>query len=289
LQLSNGATITADFFVDSTGFSRVLISKLGARWIDWSDRLPLTSAIAYSTPQNDTIKPYTSATTYSEGWHWTIPLQSRNGCGFLYNNAMTDDATVEALLPSTAYDVRKIKFTPGYLDRSFIGNCLTIGLASGFVEPLEATSIHSTIGQLFLWLKDFHSMSNNQQHMERLWTRHHSDYWHSVLDWIQLHYCNAVPQGKFWTHMATVEKTNKVKEILDLCQVRMPRSSDLDNPYLIWQHSLTMNILQGNGLLSADLARHELELFDLTEHGQQLYQMPRPYVQGKGSTVNVYR
>jgi hypothetical protein len=289
LMLSNGSEITADFYVDSTGFSRVLISKLGAKWIDWSTHLPLTSALAYSLPQDEIIKPYTSATTYTEGWHWTIPLQTRKGCGFLYNSSLSSKSDIELLLPKNAYDARTVQFTPGYLDRSFIGNCLTVGLASGFVEPLEATSIHSTIGQLFLWLKDFHSMSNNQHYIERLWIRHHKDYWNSVLDWIQLHYCNASASGKFWTHMANVEKTDKVKEILELIQVRLPRNSDLDNPYLIWQHSLTMNILQGNDLLSPDIAQQELELFNLHTHGEEMYHAVKPYIQGKESNVSVYR
>jgi hypothetical protein len=89
--------------------------------------------------------------------------------------------------------------------------------------------------------------------------------------------------------MAGVEKTDKVKEILDLIQVRLPRNSDLDNPYLIWQHSLTMNILQGNDLLSPDIAQQELKLFNLYQYGEETYHAVKPYIQGKESNANVYR
>jgi tryptophan halogenase len=290
LVLSNGNIVQGDLYIDATGFSRVLISKLGAKWRDFSSKLPLTSALAYSVPKDDIIQPYTSATTYPSGWHWTIPLQNRKGCGFLYNADIDTVEDIKKYLPDNAYDVRTIKFTPGCLDRSFIGNCLAVGLSSGFVEPLEATSIHSTIIQLWLWVKDFHSNNGHLSHAEKLWNKHHNDYWHSVLDWIQLHYCNVSAKGKFWDHMATVERTERVKEILDLCKLRTPRSGDLDNPYLIWQHSLTMNILQGNNVLDPQLAQYELDSFNIEPYARHLYAKSRSAkIQGYASNAEFYR
>lgn len=275
LVLSDGTSLKGTFYIDATGFARVLMNKLGAKFIDFSKYLPLTSAVAYSRPQDPVIKPYTTVTAYSEGWHWTIPLQDRNGCGFLYNNSITKREEINQFLPQGAFDVRDIKFTPGFLDRSFIGNCLAIGLASGFVEPLEATSIHGTIAQLWVWLKEFHHPTDLVKFSEKSWTRHHQDYWYSVLDWIQLHYVGVSTNGKFWDHMKTVEKTDKVNEIIDLCKTRMPRPSDFDNPYLIWQHTLTMNILQGNNVLDSKVAQQELDLYELHDYAKRQYDLAK--------------
>lgn len=290
LLLSDNTKISGTFYIDATGFARVLMKKLGANWIDFSKKLPLTSAIAYSVPQDKIIKPYTTATAYSEGWHWTIPLQDRKGCGFLYNSNITSRETINKLLPQDAFDVREIKFVPGFLDKSFIGNCLAVGLASGFVEPIEATSIHSTIVQLWTWLKEFHVPNDSVKFAEKSWTRHHQSYWNSVLDWVQLHYVGVSAKGPFWDFMQTVEKTDKVKEILDLCKTRIPRSTDLDNPYLIWQHSLTINILQGNGILSPDIAQYELDLYELNNYARNLFNQAKNIkIQGIDNNASFYR
>lgn len=148
LTLDNTQQINADLFIDATGQRALLIEQtLNTGFVDWSHYLPCDSAVAVQSQGTSELKPYTRSIAHSAGWQWQIPLQSRIGNGLVYcSRYLSDDAATQLLLknlpaePITA--PRVIKFKTGRRLKQWHKNVVSVGLASGFLEPLESTSIH---------------------------------------------------------------------------------------------------------------------------------------------------
>nr|WP_294809978.1 tryptophan halogenase family protein [uncultured Sphingomonas sp.] len=148
LRLDGERSIAGDLFIDCTGFRGVLIADaLGVGYEDWSHWLPCDRALAVPSARAEDFTPYTRATAHKAGWQWRIPLQHRTGNGIVYSSdALSDDEAAAQLLanldgPALA-DPRPLRFTPGKRRAFWQTNVIAVGLASGFLEPLESTSIH---------------------------------------------------------------------------------------------------------------------------------------------------
>jgi len=148
LQLADGRVCKADLYIDCSGFRGLLIEQaLGAGYVDWSHWLPMDRAIAVPTQSCGPPTPFTRSTAGTAGWRWRIPLQHRTGNGHVYSSAFIgdDDATEQllgALDAPTLAEPRHLRFTTGRRRLSWNRNVVALGLASGFIEPLESTSIH---------------------------------------------------------------------------------------------------------------------------------------------------
>ncbi|MGA9658332.1 MAG: tryptophan halogenase family protein [Asticcacaulis sp.] len=148
LTTKDGERLTADFFVDCSGFYGYLSRKaLGGKFEDWSDYLPCDNAVTVQTARNTPPRLYTRSIAHSAGWRWEIQLQNRTGNGLVYDsNFMTDQAAMDLLMQSVEgepiTEPRKIGFQTGHLKAPWNKNCVAIGLSAGFLEPLESTSIH---------------------------------------------------------------------------------------------------------------------------------------------------
>jgi len=148
LHLENGERLEADLFIDCTGMRSLLLGQtLGVPFQDWSRWLPCDSAVAVQTEATGPAIPYTRSTAHAWGWQWRIPLQHRVGNGLVYSSRhITDEQATQALLThvqgKTLTQPRVIKFTPGQREDVWRRNVVAIGLSSGFLEPLESTSIH---------------------------------------------------------------------------------------------------------------------------------------------------
>ncbi len=148
LALSDERRIEGDLFIDCSGFGGLLIEQtLAAGYVDWSEWLPANRAIAIPTTRTPILPPMTRATARSAGWQWRIPLQHRTGNGYVFCDAFqSEDAALAELLATlegkATGDPRMLRFVAGYRRRQWVGNCISLGLASGFLEPLESTSIH---------------------------------------------------------------------------------------------------------------------------------------------------
>ena len=148
LTLDNTQQINGDLFIDATGQRALLIEQtINTGFVDWSHYLPCDSAVAVQSQGTSELKPYTRSIAHSAGWQWQIPLQSRIGNGLVYcSRYLSDDAATQLLLknlpaePITA--PRVIKFKTGRRLKQWHKNVVSVGLASGFLEPLESTSIH---------------------------------------------------------------------------------------------------------------------------------------------------
>ncbi|WP_439102981.1 tryptophan halogenase family protein [Congregibacter sp.] len=148
LTLESGQLIEGDFFVDCTGFRGLLIEQtLQAGFDDWSHWLPCDSALAVQTMNVQPPIPYTRSIAHEAGWQWRIPLQHRTGNGMVYcSKFWSRDEAEEKLRGNLEGELvtepRPIKFTTGTRKRHWVKNCVAVGLSSGFMEPLESTSIH---------------------------------------------------------------------------------------------------------------------------------------------------
>ena len=146
--LADGTRIAADLFIDCTGFRGLLIGeKLGAGFEDWGHWLPNDRAVAVPTAPAGPPVPFTRSTAHGAGWQWRIPLQHRTGNGHVYaSRHISDDEATATLLAhldgEPLAEPRLLRFRIGRRDCFWIGNCVALGLASGFMEPLESTSIH---------------------------------------------------------------------------------------------------------------------------------------------------
>ncbi|MFT7722368.1 MAG: tryptophan 7-halogenase [Roseateles sp.] len=148
LQLENGARIEGDLFVDCTGFRALLLGEtLGVGYEDWSHWLPCDRAVAVQTRSVREASPYVDVTAHPFGWQWRIPLQHRVGNGLVYSSREMSDADAPEVLARHVEGEllaapRVLRFRPGRREKAWVGNCVAIGLSSGFLEPLESTSIY---------------------------------------------------------------------------------------------------------------------------------------------------
>ncbi|UUL82480.1 tryptophan halogenase family protein [Sphingomonas qomolangmaensis] len=148
LVLADGRRIEGDLFLDCSGFASLLVGEaLGVGWVDWSHWLPCDRAVAVASAADTAPLPLTRSIAHAAGWQWRIPLRHRTGNGRVFCSAYLseDEATAELLAsletPPTA-EPRVLRFSTGHRQAFWAQNCVALGLASGFMEPLESTSIH---------------------------------------------------------------------------------------------------------------------------------------------------
>ena len=146
--LADGRRVGGDLFIDCSGFRGLVIEQaLQAGYEDWTRYLPCDRALAVPCEGVSPLTPYTRATAREAGWQWRIPLQHRIGNGHVYCSAFMSDEQAAATLMGNLdgrelADPRPLRFTAGKRRNAWVRNCVALGLASGFMEPLESTSIH---------------------------------------------------------------------------------------------------------------------------------------------------
>lgn len=270
LILKNGDSFAADFFVDATGFSRVLMKKLGASWHSYKDKLPVDRAMPFlmKYKDNEKIKPVTKARAQKNGWMWEIPLLNRKGCGYVFSSEFLneDDAQreIEENLGCAVDPIRIIKFDSGRLNQLWIKNCLAVGLAAAFAEPLEATSIHTTIVQLENFVKDalkFDKISTCDSQIIDLYNRQHEFMYDLLKDFLVLHYHAGRNDTEFWRYINTESMlTEQVKEIIEISKIRMPNTYSFFPVSGIAGWPLWSFILAGTGNLSPAIVDKDIKI-----------------------------
>ena len=161
LHFESGKEIETDLVLDCTGFRKLLINKLyNVGWKSYQKNLPVNRAMPFFLKLDEkNISNYTLAWAQKNGWMWQIPTQERIGAGYVYCDDFTSPEEakieIEKVLGHEIEPRNDIKFTSGRIEKSWVKNCIAIGLASGFLEPLEATSIHSTLIQMILFATDY--------------------------------------------------------------------------------------------------------------------------------------
>ena len=221
----------ADFFIDSTGFKKLLISKLGAKWTSYQKYLPMNEAIAFPTPDPDEYTPYTLSKAMSSGWLWRIPTQGRCGNGYVFNNKYIDAEQAkkecEKYLGHKIEIGKNIKFEAGALDRAWIGNCVAVGLSSSFIEPLEASSIGTSIQQAFLLM---HFIINYQETDIELYNTRFKNIVENTRDFVLLHYLTGKKDSKFWKEFKP-DLPESLSKNLKKWKHRLPIQEDFSSVY----------------------------------------------------------
>ena len=202
--LTSGERIAGDLFIDCSGMRALLIGEtLGTAYEDWTHWLPCDRALAVQSERSaGALTPYTRSTAYDGGWQWRIPLQHRTGNGRVYCSAVvSDDAAAEGLLANLdglpITDPRPIRFTTGRRAEGWSHNVVAIGLASGFLEPLESTSIHliqSAISRLLKLLPGRRVRPSER----REYNRQFAFEMERIRDFIILHYTANERDEPFW-------------------------------------------------------------------------------------------
>ncbi|MDO3385662.1 tryptophan 7-halogenase [Gilvimarinus sp. SDUM040013] len=240
VELEEGTRIVGDFFIDCSGFKSLLIEgAMASDYIDWSHYLPCDRAIALPTEGISTPDPFTRATADNAGWRWRIPLQQRMGNGYVYSSAhASEDDVYEKLMAGAEgaplSDPKPLRFRTGHRQKFWEKNCVAIGLAGGFIEPLESTSIHlAQMGiqrLLNLWPGRGYNPAEIA-HYNRVMT---ADY-ERLRDFIVLHY-NATEREdtEFWRYvknMAIPDSLQATIEIFKGSGRLIPSPEDLFTPH----------------------------------------------------------
>lgn len=204
LELENGIRVEGDLFIDCSGFRGLLIEEaLGTGFEDWSHWLPCNRALAVPCENAGELTPYTRSTAHRAGWQWRIPLQSRIGNGHVYcSDFISDDEAAAVLLGNldgkAGAEPRPIRFTAGKRKKMWNRNVIAVGLASGFLEPLESTSIHLVQAAIDKIVTFFPDRGFSQPDVDEFNTQMDFEYTR-IRDFIILHYkLNHRDDSPFW-------------------------------------------------------------------------------------------
>jgi tryptophan halogenase len=255
-QYESGVNEEFDFFIDCSGFSSLLLGdSLNVPFVDKSSQVLTDTALALQVPTESEMEifPYTKATAHGAGWIWDIPLTTRRGTGLVYSSRhMSDD---EALKQFSRYhgkdlecsDVRKIPMKAGVREKFWEKNCVALGLAQGFVEPLEATSLFVTdfcagmIAKKFPVNKEeIHVFAKSSNDAAKL-------IWDRIFDFIQVHYYISDRRDtQFWRDVTeAVEVSDLLKERLDFWKYSSPQHTDFFSTFDFFHTGSYLAVLYG--------------------------------------------
>lgn len=222
LLLDDGSSLEGDLFIDCTGFRGLLIEEaLQTGYEDWSHWLPCDSAVAAQTERVGAPLPYTRTTALDSGWMWRIPLQHRTGSGYVFSSHFLEKekaqtTLLENLQSPPLHDPRSFHFRAGRRRQVWNKNCFALGLASGFLEPLESTSIsliQTGIAQLLTFFPD---RAFDPAMIAEVNRRHRHEL-ENIRDFIVLHYkLNRREDTEFWRHCRAMAIPDSLQHKIDL-------------------------------------------------------------------------
>jgi tryptophan halogenase len=222
LVFADGSRLGADLFIDCSGFRGVLIEQvLQTGYLQWTDVLPCDRAVAVPTEITSGRPPYTQAFARSAGWRWRIPLQHRAGNGYVYSSAFTSDSqAVDDLLSQvgakTLDEPRQLRFVTGRRKLLWNHNCVALGLASGFLEPLESTSIHLVMSGVYKLLEHFPDRSFDPLTIASYNAESIAEI-ERIRDFIVLHYClNQRDDAPLWRHCRSMQLPDSLQSRIEM-------------------------------------------------------------------------
>lgn len=223
LMTKEHGALTADLYIDCSGFRAMLIEgALGDRYVDWSDILLCDRALAAPLPHVPSMHPYTRSTALSAGWVWQIPLTHRVGNGYVFcSRYLSDDAAGRELAGLLNVELdklqpRAIKMRVGRRENSWRGNCIAVGLASGFVEPLESTGIFLIQRSIALLLSYFPDNGYDPRLVRRYNERMAATY-DEIRDFILAHYVlSQRADSPFWNDYRNIALPDSLRHLLEM-------------------------------------------------------------------------
>lgn len=275
--LDDGSRVGGDFFVDATGFRRLLMKKLNVGWVSYKDVLPVDRAMPFliDYKRGETAKPLTIAQAMNSGWMWKTPLQHRRGAGYVYSSEFLDEdgakKEVEEKLGHQIEPIAHLKFDSGKLEDFWHKNCLSMGLASSFIEPLEATAIHATVMQSIVFVREFMAPTKELT-MKPANIRFYNQRMHEMLDsykdFTVLHYQGKRDDTPFWRYIKEENlTTDVVEDYLEKSKSIIPNTFLFQDQYgvdALWKWSLA-----GLDYITKEDAKRQLEFYNIDKIGNQ--------------------
>ena len=252
ITLESGGSLSGDLFIDCTGFRGLLIGDaLGVDYLDWSHWLPANRAVAVGCEGTEPLLPYTKASARSAGWQWRIPLQHRTGNGHVYCDAFVSPGDAERTLLDNLDgkplgDPKHLRFTTGRRRELWHKNCVSLGLASGFLEPLESTSIHiiqSNVSRLVELFPDRGFDAANIAEYNRVVCKEYD----LIRDFLILHYkLTQRDDTEFWRACAAMEVPDSLTHKMELFKSGGRLFRD---PEDLFRESSWVQVMVGQGLV----------------------------------------
>lgn len=251
-----GEVLEFDFYVDCSGFASLLLGQtLEVPFVDKSRQILSDSALVQQVPfgEDAEIAPYTHALAHTAGWIWDIPVTHRRGTGFVYSSAhMSDDAAVQAFAKylgrsDADFSPRKIAMKIGYRKNFWSHNCVALGLAQGFVEPLEATSILLTDFAADTFARNFPRMSEDIAVLARHCNEVVEYTWERIIDFVQMHYLLSDRRDSdFWRDNAHNPHVSDVlQDRLARWKIAHPKKSDFFSRFDLFDVDNYLYVLYG--------------------------------------------
>ena len=266
-------TVDGDFVFDCSGFKRLIIGNFyKTPWKSYKKHLPVKRAMPFfiQNPSN-VIPPYTDSVAMKWGWMWKIPVQGRYGCGYVFDSdRLSDDEAKKELDLAIGYEVevpRIINFEPGRFEKIFEKNCMSIGLSSGFIEPLEATSIWTSIMMLHALTKNIGAVINRDQYAIDKINQRFVSMNDNTLGFVYFHYITKRSDTKFWTEFT---RDNTVPEslvnLLELSKHTIPAYDDFKLLGIDWTAKSFYACGNGQKFFNPEFAR---KIFDSLNTGRR--------------------
>jgi len=224
LSLDNGQSVEADLFIDCSGFKALIIEKaLGVSYLDWSHWLPCNRAVAMPCEKNGKLLPYTRSTARESGWQWRIPLQHRTGNGYVYSSEFSSDERALEVLHQHLDGARLAEPNPlrwinGRRQEAWHKNCVAIGLAGGFIEPLESTGIHLIQSAIAKLMSLFPDRGFAQKNIDSFNDQQAFEF-ERLRDFIILHYkMTERTDSEFWRYCKQMSIPDTLQHKIDMYQ-----------------------------------------------------------------------
>ena len=255
LTLKDGTVISGDFFVDCSGTRGLLISQaLDTGYEDWGHWLPCDRAMAVPSDRFQKTLPYTRSIAHSAGWQWRIPLQHRNGNGLVYSSKYySDDEAADILLNNldskAIAEPKIIPFRTGRTNKQWNRNVVAVGLSSGFLEPLESTSIHLIQSAIVRLITLFPHAGITTQLMDEYnrQSRYEFEY---IRDFIIMHYhLTERDDSDFWRGVRDMDVPERITEKIDLFRATGTLTKDNMDIFL---ESSWLQVMLGQGIMPED-------------------------------------
>jgi tryptophan 6-halogenase len=259
--ISEDNTYEADFFIDCSGFARLLLNQVyQIPWVSYSEYLPLNSAISFATDEMEEYNKYTKSTARNAGWSWTIPTQSKTGNGYVYCDQFIDrdeaHREMEEAYGQSLNISKEFKFDPGRLEKAWHKNCYAVGLSQSFVEPLEATSIGSSIQQMFCFISYFPSYDYETCNEDV------NEMFDNIVDYVQAHYLTKREDTLFWKEIKyNLNLTPRLKSYLKMWKNRLPITTDIKSSWGLFHTANYIPILHGLGWFDVDKIKEQYEKY----------------------------
>jgi tryptophan halogenase len=255
IELEDGRKIEGALFIDCSGFRGLLIEQtLNTGYDDWSHWLPVNRAVTAQSEIQRPITPFTRSTAKDAGWQWRIPLQHRLSNGYVYSSDFLEDNRAQDELLSSLEgavegDPRMLKFVTGRRRQSWVGNCVAIGLSSGFLEPLESTGIHLVQSAVSKLLAYFPHKEINPTIVKRFNAEIASLY-EDARDFIIAHYkVSQRNDTAFWQYCQNMQIPDSLSEKLELFS---SRGEILTENHIIFHETNWFSVLRGQGMIPKD-------------------------------------